>query len=161
MHLQNIKVKDQLSSDIINLVTRGPSYRRQVVHPRKPNTEKRSLKHACSGLSKKEDNSDLSGVTMQCKVLYWSSLSYAQHFSFQMTKPQIEVMLIGNSEVGKTCLVLTHQSGKYPSHLSFPPIAADPVESDYVVDGRAMTATFWDMGGSLCVCQQYYPLCMP
>ena len=74
-----------------------------------------------------------------------ASISCEIHF--QMSVPHIKIVVIGNGGVGKTSLLITHVTGKFPS--SYIPTSFDNYATGYVVDGQTMVGALWDTAGGV------------
>ena len=64
-----------------------------------------------------------------------------------MGTPKVKVVVIGNKDVGKTSLLMTHESGKFPP--GYIPDSLGGEVHKYMVDGRSMIVAFWDTGGEI------------
>ena len=64
-----------------------------------------------------------------------------------MSVPEIKVVVIGNGLVGKTSLLITHVTGKFPS--TYIPTRYDSSNVEYVVDGQAVSVYFHDTAGGV------------
>ena len=64
-----------------------------------------------------------------------------------MDKPRVKVVVIGNGGVGKTSMLITYLFGKFPS--VYIPTSIEDGPFDYMVDGQAIIAGFWDTAGGV------------
>ena len=64
-----------------------------------------------------------------------------------MSVAHIKIVAIGNGGVGKTSLLITHVTGKFPA--TYIPTIFDNYTCGYIVDGQAMSTTLCDTAGGV------------
>ena len=64
-----------------------------------------------------------------------------------MATPNLKIVLIGNMGVGKTSMLITYSSGKFPS--VYTPFTVEIVDFDSMVDGQQMCVRLWDTAGGV------------
>ena len=66
----------------------------------------------------------------------------------------LKCVLIGDSGVGKTSLVVTYGTNKFPSPTDFVPCVSEPYHRDITVySGETVNIGIFDIGGKVATCQ--------
>ena len=76
-----------------------------------------------------------------------NSRVYMRNFPFQMAEPRFQVVVIGDSGVGKTSMLVTYWSGKFPT--VYIPTSFETVAFYRMVDGQAMIMDICDTAGGV------------
>jgi small GTP-binding protein len=69
------------------------------------------------------------------------------------TQPKLKLVILGNSAVGKTCLITRWATGLFDNKV-WPTVGANHIEKSLVIQGERINLSVWDTAGA----EQYHAL---